>query len=327
MSQEPNQPPQNQNRGDGDRPPDAPSGGFNWRGMMLLLIACMLIGLALFSQVGGGFGGKQISSAKFKALAKEGLIVADLEKFPIMLRLTEGSDKSYIAGTYVPEEKKKNATEEDYENFSALVHMTMEAEKNLYQLLKDSKPYGVPEGEAASLHDYLVEDVKTSYGPMIIFTFLPILLILLILYFLFRHQMKMAGRGAMSFGKSKARMMSLDKNKVTFKNVAGVDEAKEEVWEIVEFLSGEDALRTGFEERFDNLLYHIDESLDQRHLYRLAFERLEAACLRDPGGHGFNRRTNPSPRRRKTLPCAPGILEAAQQTAGSQQAEDPIAFR
>jgi hypothetical protein len=33
--------------------------------------------------------------------------------------------------------------------------------------------------------------------------------------------MKMAGRGAMSFGKSKAKMMSLDKNKITFKNVLG----------------------------------------------------------------------------------------------------------
>ncbi|MEQ1852157.1 MAG: AAA family ATPase, partial [Chthoniobacteraceae bacterium] len=45
-----------------------------------------------------------------------------------------------------------------------------------------------------------------------------------------------AGKGALSFGKSKARMMARDKNKVTFKDVAGVEEAKEEVTEIVEFL-------------------------------------------------------------------------------------------
>lgn len=44
------------------------------------------------------------------------------------------------------------------------------------------------------------------------------------------------GRGAMSFGKSKARMLTEDKNKVTFEDVAGVEEAKEEVGELVEFL-------------------------------------------------------------------------------------------
>ncbi len=46
----------------------------------------------------------------------------------------------------------------------------------------------------------------------------------------------MAGKGALNFGKSKARMLARDKNKVTFKDVAGVEEAKEEVQEIVEFL-------------------------------------------------------------------------------------------
>ena len=46
----------------------------------------------------------------------------------------------------------------------------------------------------------------------------------------------MAGKGALNFGKSKARMLSRDKNKITFKDVAGVEEAKEEVQEIVEFL-------------------------------------------------------------------------------------------
>ncbi len=46
----------------------------------------------------------------------------------------------------------------------------------------------------------------------------------------------MAGKGALNFGKSKARMLARDKNKVTFKDVAGVEEAREEVQEIVEFL-------------------------------------------------------------------------------------------
>ena len=65
---------------------------------------------------------------------------------------------------------------------------------------------------------------------------LPFLLIFLFIYFFFVRQIKMAGKGALSFGKSKARMLSKEKNKTTFRDVAGVDEAKEEVAELVEFL-------------------------------------------------------------------------------------------
>ena len=59
---------------------------------------------------------------------------------------------------------------------------------------------------------------------------------LLILYFFVFRQIKMAGRGAMSFGKSRARMLNRVHNKATFKDVAGLQEAKEEVEEIIQFL-------------------------------------------------------------------------------------------
>lgn len=68
------------------------------------------------------------------------------------------------------------------------------------------------------------------------FTVLPILIVAFLVYFFFIRQIKMAGKGAMSFGKSKARMLSKDKNRTTFKDVAGVEEAKDEVYELVEFL-------------------------------------------------------------------------------------------
>lgn len=70
----------------------------------------------------------------------------------------------------------------------------------------------------------------------LIMTVLPILLIVGVLYFLFSRQIKMAGRGAMQFGKSKARMVLPDENKVTFDDVAGADEAKEETKEIIDYL-------------------------------------------------------------------------------------------
>lgn len=68
-------------------------------------------------------------------------------------------------------------------------------------------------------------------------TILPVLLVVLVLYFLFSRQMKgMGGGGAMNFGKSPAKLMTKETNKITFKDVAGVDEALEELQEIVEFL-------------------------------------------------------------------------------------------
>lgn len=69
-----------------------------------------------------------------------------------------------------------------------------------------------------------------------LFTMLPVLLVVLVLYLLFARQMKGMGNSAMSFGKSPARLMVKGENKITFKDVAGVDEALEELEEIVEFL-------------------------------------------------------------------------------------------
>jgi cell division protease FtsH len=70
----------------------------------------------------------------------------------------------------------------------------------------------------------------------ILIQFIPFLLFLGIIAWFISRQIRMAGRGAMSFGKSRARLFTRDKNKVTFKDVAGAEEAKEEVQEIVEFL-------------------------------------------------------------------------------------------
>ena len=64
---------------------------------------------------------------------------------------------------------------------------------------------------------------------------LPILLLIGVWIF-FMRQMQGGARGAMGFGKSKARLLTENKNRVTFEDVAGVEEAKEEVVEIVDFL-------------------------------------------------------------------------------------------
>jgi cell division protease FtsH len=65
---------------------------------------------------------------------------------------------------------------------------------------------------------------------------LPFLLILGISYFVMRQMSKNAGSGAMGFGKSRARMLTQKEGRVTFQDVAGIDEAREELQEIVEYL-------------------------------------------------------------------------------------------
>jgi len=69
-----------------------------------------------------------------------------------------------------------------------------------------------------------------------ILTLLPIVLVFVFLWFIFSRQMKGVGSSAMNFGKSPAKLMTKETNKMTFKDVAGADEAKEELSEIVDFL-------------------------------------------------------------------------------------------
>jgi cell division protease FtsH len=69
----------------------------------------------------------------------------------------------------------------------------------------------------------------------ILIQFSPVLLLVAIWFFMIR-QMQSGGNKALSFGKSRARLLSMQQKKVTFKDVAGVDEAKEELKEIIEFL-------------------------------------------------------------------------------------------
>lgn len=66
--------------------------------------------------------------------------------------------------------------------------------------------------------------------------FLPVIIVAGVLYAIFSRQMKGVGNNAMSFGKSPAKLLTKGQNKITFKDVAGVDEAIEELQEIVEFL-------------------------------------------------------------------------------------------
>jgi cell division protease FtsH len=91
-----------------------------------------------------------------------------------------------------------------------------------------------------NLHDQGIlikfRDINSGNIPLTLLgTWAPLILLGALWFFMIR-QMQTGGNKALSFGKSRARLLSMQQKKVTFKDVAGVEEAKEELREIIEFL-------------------------------------------------------------------------------------------
>ncbi|MBI5286525.1 MAG: ATP-dependent metallopeptidase FtsH/Yme1/Tma family protein [Deltaproteobacteria bacterium] len=110
--------------------------------------------------------------------------------------------------------------------------------------LKDGKRFRISAPEYPDLVKTLMaKGVKISARPAeqspwwvtVLISWFPMVLLIAIWLF-FMRQMQAGGGKAMAFGKSKARLLNADQQKVTFKDVAGIDEAKGEVEEIIEFL-------------------------------------------------------------------------------------------
>ncbi len=101
----------------------------------------------------------------------------------------------------------------------------------------------IPKEKAPQIMDTLrdksvqlsVKEVRNSDWVLILLNALPLLLLAGFVFFLMR-QMQAGGNKALSFGKSRARLLSAQQKKATFKDVAGSDEAKEELQEIIDFL-------------------------------------------------------------------------------------------
>lgn len=88
--------------------------------------------------------------------------------------------------------------------------------------------------------EYTLDDQNT-FWVSIIGTWLPMIFLFLIFFF-FMRQLQSGGGKAMSFGKSKHKILTDSAKKVTFKDIAGIDEAKDELQEIIEFLKDPNGL-------------------------------------------------------------------------------------
>ena len=112
----------------------------------------------------------------------------------------------------------------EYKDSKETFHTTIPA--NYPDLYKDLRDHGV---------NVTIKDPQGSMWLSVLFQIAPIAVILALFLFMMR-QMQSGGNKAMSFGKNRARLLSMQQKKITFKDVAGVDEAKEELKEIIEFL-------------------------------------------------------------------------------------------
>jgi cell division protease FtsH len=183
----------------------------NWRAILLLVISVCLVGGAIVWR-SPAQSSENLSYSEFKKKVASGLIV---KTKPLELVSDPAGTMEYLTGSY---RKTEDAAPS---RFKTQVNLSFERDLSKY------------------LHEQGIDvDVRTDSSVMAstVMGLLPAIMVFVVLFILFRQQIRMAGRGAMSFGKSKARMLSRERNRVTFKDVAGVEEAKEEVQEIVEFL-------------------------------------------------------------------------------------------
>jgi len=89
--------------------------------------------------------------------------------------------------------------------------------------------------DKAKLSYEVVKESENGFWQQVFVTWLP-MLVLVVLFLVFMRQLQVGGGKAMSFGKSKAKLLSENQRKMTFADVAGIEEAKDEVEEIIAFL-------------------------------------------------------------------------------------------
>jgi cell division protease FtsH len=191
---------------------------FNWRGVILIAVAFGFFALAMLFWRGNYPQLEDVPYNRFLELLENKQIVND-KNSPLTLFVEEGQPTQQLRGKYI---KQGTGGAQNMElPFRTVIYLNFTS--------------NLPDKLAAAGIQPAIRSESHPFGQALL-SFGPVLFLLALLYFLFRQQIRMAGKGALNFGKSKARMLARDKNKITFKDVAGVEEAKDEVQELVEFL-------------------------------------------------------------------------------------------
>jgi len=189
-----------------------PDPNFNWRGLILFSIAVALIAGAYLANAKNA-GLQDLPYPAFQKALEENLIMND-EKHQVDLVRDPQNAKEYLQGWIL----RKDSSAQKFRT-----EVNLDFNRYLNEALLAKGIVANPKSDSSMFASALL-------------SILPVAILVILAIIFFRQQIRMAGKGALNFGKSKARMLSREKNKVTFKDVAGVEEAKDEVQEIVEFL-------------------------------------------------------------------------------------------
>ena len=179
---------------------------------MIVWLLVFIAAGALFFFSSGHKQSRNINQSTFEAdLSQEKVVSAEFTP--------ESGNIMNVQGKYKPEFQQGDSAA-----FTSRVMYT----DSLDKLLRDSN--------TGRYKLNVVINTEDTWMKSVLYTFIVVVLPIVLLYMLFSRQMRNAGKGAMQFGKSKARMISPDKNKVKFEDVAGIEEAKEETKEIMDYL-------------------------------------------------------------------------------------------
>jgi cell division protease FtsH len=201
-----------------DQPPES-LGGFqpkkSSKAALVWFFVFIIIGLLLIYKMHPGGKTQQWDQTKFEQQLLAGNVktaVVNSETDRVMT--IEGKFK------YSPQELKRVRLENPKALALGSYKTRVIYSENLDKMLKSTE---------------LKVESKENWWNLLI-TLLPVLLVVGLIYFLFSRQIKMAGKGAMQFGKSRARMILPSDLNITFDDIAGADEAKEETKELIDFL-------------------------------------------------------------------------------------------
>ncbi len=202
------------------QPPSDDDGNDSWRGAALFAAALFAVVLAYYFSSHNSSMQKEISYAELSTelTAQKAGEGKRIESLSFVREIATG--KTFLEGKLL----RKKSDPETVKDVTFKTPVDLDFNRNLRTELAD---FGFPNVDTKVVDNLWAQSLLSL---------LPILLIFGVIYLFFRQQIRMAGKNAFSFGKSRAKMLNRDRKKVTFKDVAGVDEAKEEVSEIVEFL-------------------------------------------------------------------------------------------